>query len=291
MSVITLFNDSPGLLLILALLIGLSIGSFLNVVIHRLPIMMEKRWHNECANLIATETTGTTQEQATYNLLVPRSRCPGCDAQITPLQNIPVISWLFLRGRCANCQARISIQYPAIEIVTAILSVVVIWHFGVTAQSIAALVFTWTLIALSAIDFKTTLLPDDLTLPLLWLGLLCNTLGLFTDLNSAVIGAVLGYLVLWLVYHAFRLITGKEGMGYGDFKLLAALGAWLGWQQLPLVILLSSLLGAIVGIGLIIVRGRDKNIPIPFGPYLAGAGWIALLWGEQIMHYYLQLSA
>ena len=289
MEIVALLDAHPALLFSLTAVLGLCVGSFLNVVIHRLPIMMERRWQMECADL--TDAEKVTSKTEPYNLLVPKSSCPTCNAPITASQNIPVLSWLILRGRCGNCRVKISVQYPAIEALTAVLSVIVVAHFGATIQSITAIVFTWSLVALSAIDFKTTLLPDDITLPLLWFGLLANTYTMFTDLHSAVIGATAGYLILWFVYQVFRLITGKEGMGYGDFKLLAAMGAWLGWQQLPLIILVSSLLGAVVGIGLIIVRGRDKNIPIPFGPYLAGAGWIAMLWGEQIMHRYLQYSA
>jgi leader peptidase (prepilin peptidase)/N-methyltransferase len=289
MEFVALLDAFPALLFSLTAALGLCVGSFLNVVIHRLPIMMERRWQMECADLADTETVTVKTEP--YNLCVPKSSCPACNTPIAASQNIPVLSWLILRGRCANCQAKISPQYPAVEVLTAVLSVIVVAHFGATIQSVTAIVFTWSLVALSAIDFKTTLLPDDITLPLLWLGLLTNTFTVFTDLQSAVIGATAGYLILWSVYQAFKLITGKEGMGYGDFKLLAAMGAWLGWQQLPLIVLLSSLLGAVVGIGLIIVRGRDRNIPIPFGPYLAGAGWIAMLWGEQIMHYYLQYAA
>ncbi|MGC3981947.1 MAG: A24 family peptidase [Steroidobacteraceae bacterium] len=269
---------------------SLLVGSFLNVVIHRLPIMMERDWRKQAQELLALETTADSAAQK-YNLSVPRSACPHCGAQITALQNIPVISWLMLKGRCANCSARISVRYPLVELGTALLSAIVAWHFEFTAHMAAALCCTWTLIALTMIDCDHQLLPDDLTLSLLWLGLvlsLFNGAVLPITSQAAIIGAAAGYLSLWLVFHLFKALTGKEGMGYGDFKLLAALGAWLGWQMLPLIILLSACVGALVGIGMILIRGRDRNIPIPFGPYLASAGWIAMLWGDQIVTAYLQ---
>jgi leader peptidase (prepilin peptidase)/N-methyltransferase len=221
--------------------------------------------------------------------MVPASRCPHCGHKIKPWENIPVVSYLFLRGKCSNCKAGISARYPAIELVTGLLSVAVIFYVGVNWSGLAALVFTWSLIALTMIDFDTYLLPDDITLPLLWLGLITNSFNTFTDLPSALWGAIAGYLALWSVYKLFKLVTGKEGMGYGDFKLLAVLGAWMGWQMLPQIILLSSLVGAVIGVSMIVIRGRDKNIPIPFGPYLAIAGWIAFIWGDTINQSYLKL--
>ena len=283
--VLTVLNANPAWLVGLSALLGLLFGSFLNVVIYRLPIMMETRWRTECEEMLEPENARGDSE--TFNLLTPRSRCPQCGVAVSALSNVPVFSWLWLRGKCANCRAPISVQYPTVELITGLASAVVIAHFGATAAGGAALILTWALVALSGIDFNTTLLPDDITLPLLWLGLIANLFFLYTDLQSAVLGAVFGYLSLWLVYQGFKLITGKEGMGFGDFKLLAALGAWLGWQYLPLVILVSSLLGAIVGISLMLILGRDRNVPIPFGPYLAFAGWICLIWGSELNALYL----
>ncbi|MGE0114828.1 MAG: A24 family peptidase [Steroidobacteraceae bacterium] len=290
MTLAELYTTEPAWLIGSIFLLSLLIGSFLNVVIHRLPIMMERDWRQQAQELLAAEpTTYSLQPTAKYNLIVPRSACPNCGAQITALQNIPVISWLLLRGRCAHCGANISARYPLVELATALLSAAVAWRFGFTLHMVAALVFTWILIGLCMIDFDQQLLPDDMTLPLLWLGLF---LSLFSGAvlpvtpREAIIGALAGYLSLWLVFHAFKALTGKEGMGYGDFKLLAALGAWLGWQMLPLIILLSACVGAVVGIGLIVIRGRDRNIPIPFGPYLAAAGWIAMFWGERMVTAY-----
>lgn len=275
--------------------LGLLVGSFLNVVIHRLPKMMEQDWADQCRDFLADNKDNTqtlmqdNAERAPFNLVVPRSRCPHCGHQIRAWENVPVISYLFLRGKCSACKAQISLRYPAVEIVTGLLSVAVIYTIGVNWAGLAALVFTWSLIALTMIDFDTYLLPDDITLPLLWLGLIANSFNLFTDLPSALWGAIAGYLSLWAVYKLFKAVTGKEGMGYGDFKLLAALGAWMGWQMLPQIILLSSLVGAVIGLTLIVIRGRDKNIPIPFGPYLAIAGWIAFVWGDEINQTYLRL--
>ncbi len=266
-----------------ALVVGLAIGSFLNVVIHRLPKMMERDWHTQCAELRGEAAT----EAVRYNLAFPRSACPHCGHQITALQNIPVFSYLALRGKCAGCGAGISARYPIVELLTGLASAYAAWRYGATLAGAGAMVFLWAMIALTFIDADTQLLPDSITLPLLWLGLLLNINGTFVDLPSAVIGAVSGYLVLWSVYWLFKLATGKEGMGFGDFKLLAAIGAWLGWKILPLVILLSSLVGAIVGIALIVLAKRGREVPIPFGPYLAAAGVIALFWGPALIDRYL----
>ena len=269
----------------LAGLLGLCVGSFLNVVIHRLPKMMEREWHAQCAEL-RCESTQLSDEA--LSLAKPRSRCPSCGHQITALENIPLISYLLiLRGKCSGCGARISPRYPIIEAITGLLSAYVAWHFGPTLQTVGALALMWSLIALAAIDLDTQLLPDSITLPLLWLGLVFNLAGTYTDISTAVIGAMAGYLALWSVFWLFKLATGKEGMGYGDFKLLAALGAWLGWQMLPAIILLSSVVGATVGITLIVATRHGRNVPIPFGPYLAAAGIIALFWGEPLTRMYL----
>jgi len=274
-----------------ALLLGLIVGSFLNVVILRLPRRMHAELAEACADLRDEQAEPVTNRWFGLDYLItPASTCPHCGHAIRAWENIPVLSYLLLRGRCSNCQTPISMRYPLVEAVTGLLSLGVVMHFGATPAALAALVLLWGLVALTVIDLDEQLLPDQLTLPLLWLGLLVNIDGLFTDLSSAVIGAAAGYLSLWLVFQVFRLITGREGMGYGDFKLLAVFGAFLGWQMLPLVILLSSLIGAIVGIGLVVLRGRDRQIPIPFGPYLAAAGFVALLWGEQINRSYLQLA-
>lgn len=284
---LALLESSPTTFNILAGIIGLLVGSFLNVVIHRLPKMMEREWQNQCAELNGQSLETTPA----YNLGVPRSACPHCNHAISALENIPVISYIILRGKCAGCAAPISPRYPIVEAVSGLLSAYAAWHFGFGLAGIAAIVLVWALIALTFIDFDTQLLPDSITLPLLWLGLLLNLNGAYTSLPNALIGAVVGYLVLWSVYWAFKLTTGKEGMGYGDFKLLAALGAWLGWTMLPLIILLSSLVGAVVGIALIVFAKHGRNIPIPFGPYLAGGGLIALFWGQSLTQSYLQLLA
>ncbi len=278
-------QDSPSLLITFTAIIGLMVGSFLNVVIYRLPKMMERNWRQQCAELRGE----AVEKLPAFNIATPRSVCPHCKHKITFWENIPILSYLFLRGRCHECHAPISLRYPVIEAFTGVVSGFVAWHFGFGGMMIAALIFVWALIALAMIDIDTQLLPDDITLPLMWLGILYNMYGGFTDLQSAVIGAVAGYMSLWTVYWVFKLITGKEGMGYGDFKLLAAIGAWLGWSILPLVILFSSLVGAIVGVGLIIAARLNKNIMIPFGPYLAGGALIALLWGQEINHAYLGL--
>lgn len=274
-----------------ALLLGLVVGSFLNVLILRLPRHMHTELAAACADLRGENMQPVSNRLFGLDYLIsPPSTCPHCGHAIRAWENIPLLSYLLLRGRCSNCQTPISIRYPIVEAVTGLLSLLVAVHFGATPATLAALILVWTLVALTVIDLDQQLLPDQLTLPLVWLGLLVNINGMFTDLASAVIGAAAGYLSLWLVFQVFRLITGREGMGYGDFKLLAVFGAFLGWQLLPLVVLLSSLLGAVVGITLIVVRGRDRQIPIPFGPYLAAAGLVALLWGEQINHSYLQLA-
>ncbi|MGH8501845.1 MAG: prepilin peptidase [Gammaproteobacteria bacterium] len=282
-------QDNVWFFLLAAGLLGLAAGSFLNVVIHRLPIMMRRAWRRECQEWLNSKDGHIdTAAEERYNLLVPRSHCPNCGHRIGVLENIPIISFTALGGRCAKCHTPISRRYPLIEALTALLSIAVAWRFGFAWVTAAVLLFTWALIALAAIDLETKLLPDSITLPALWLGVLLNMGGVFTDLQSSVLGAIFGYLSLWFVYHVFKLLTGKEGMGFGDFKLLAMLGAWAGWQALPLIILLSSALGALVGVSLILLLGRDRNIPIPFGPYLAVAGWIALLWGAPITDWYLR---
>lgn len=285
-----LFTSLPWLFAVAAAVIGLLAGSFLNVVIHRLPKMMEREWQAQCAELSNEPTAGSNhaeQTAPTYNLVVPRSACPACSHQITAIENIPVISYFALRGKCRGCGTKISARYPAVEALTAVLSGLVAWHFGFGLAGCSALLLLWALVALTFIDADTQLLPDSITLPLLWLGLIVNLNHGFTDINSAVLGAIFGYLSLWSIYWLFKLITKKEGMGYGDFKLLAALGAWLGWQKLLLIILLSSVVGAVVGIVLIILARLGRNVPLPFGPYLAMAGFIALLWGDGIMKSYL----
>lgn len=274
--------------ILLAGLLGLIVGSFLNVVIHRLPIMMERAWLRQSKEMLEPDTE--LPPEATFNLILPHSHCPHCDVEIKAWQNLPVVSYIFLRGRCGQCRERISFRYPAVELLTAVLSMVVAWQFGFGWEAGAMLVLTWALISLSLIDADTQLLPDSIVLPLLWLGLIANSFGLFTDLPTALWGAVFGYLSLWLVFWAFKLVTGKEGMGYGDFKLLAMLGAWGGWQVLPLTILFSSLVGAILGIIILKTRGQSNTTPLPFGPYLAIAGWIALIWGDTITGKYLQIA-
>ena len=301
-----LLQSSPLAFISLCTVLGLMVGSFLNVVIHRLPKMLEREWQLQCAELKdqITGSRGTGDSELAgnspdarrlapdiYNLVVPRSACPHCGHKISALENIPVISYLLLRGKCKGCGTRISARYPIVEVASGLLSGFVAWHFGFGMAASAALLFVWALLALTFIDFDTQLLPDTITLPLLWLGLLLNLSATFVDLHSAVVGAVAGYLALWTVYWLFKLATGKEGMGYGDFKLLAAIGAWLGWQMLPLVILLSSLVGAVVGITLIVAVRHGRNIPIPYGPYLAGGGLIALFWGQTLTQGYLHLLA
>ncbi len=284
----TVFTLSLTHIILACLVFGLLVGSFLNVVIYRLPIMLERSWKRDCCELLEQ----TIPDQAeTFNLILPNSTCPHCGHKIRAWENIPVISYLFLKGSCSNCKQKISVRYPIIELVTGLLSAYLATQVTVGYPLLFALIFTWVLIALTMIDIDHQLLPDNLTLPLLWLGLLINTQGIFSSLSDAIIGAAAGYLALWSVFWLFKLVTGKEGMGYGDFKLLAALGAWMGWQSLPLIIILSSFVGAIIGIAGIIIMGRDKNIPMPFGPYLAIAGWIAFLWGDDITATYLQFAA
>jgi leader peptidase (prepilin peptidase) / N-methyltransferase len=280
-----LLLEPGGMFVAAAGVFGLMIGSFLNVVVHRLPKMMERDWALQCAELRG-ETPAPTEP---FSLLRPRSRCPHCSRPVGALENVPVLSFLVLRGRCRGCGKPISWRYPVVEALTGLLFGFVAWKLGATLAGVSAMGFVAAMVALTFIDLDTQLLPDDITLPLLWAGLLLNITGTFTDLPSAVIGAVAGYLTLWSVYWLFKLTTGKEGMGYGDFKLLAAIGAWLGWQMLPLTILLSSFVGALVGIGLIVVARQGRNVPIPFGPYLAVAGIIALFWGKQLTKAYLGL--
>ena len=287
-----LLAQSPVAFIGFAFVIALLIGSFLNVVIYRLPVMMERAWREEAAEILATESSDLPEGR--FDLVAPRSRCPSCGAQITALQNIPVISYLVLGGKCAACKTPISARYPVIEFVTALLSAVVAWRFGFGWEAAAGIGLTWALVAISLIDVDHTIIPDSIVLPLLWAGLAMSLFHplpgaetLFIDPTTSIIGAIAGYLSLWSVYHIFRLVTGKEGMGYGDFKLLGAFGAWLGWQALPMIILLSAVVGAVVGITMIALRGHDRNIPIPFGPYLAAAGWIVMLYGDEIMAAYL----
>jgi len=283
---LALLQQHSWLYLLLVFVFSLVVGSFLNVVIYRLPRMMEREWQAEFQAYFQPDQASANNQP--YNLAVPRSACPSCHTPIQARDNIPVLSWLLLRGRCRHCQASISMRYPLVELLTAVLATAVAWQFGVTLTAAVLLVMTFGLITLSFIDIDKMLLPDQLTLPLLWLALLFSISELaLVDPATAILGAAAGYLSLWLVYWAFKLLTGKEGMGYGDFKLLAVFGALLGWQQLPLIILLSSLVGAVVGATLLTVQGKNKATPIPFGPYIAAAGWIAILWGEQLTGAYL----
>ncbi|MDO9268383.1 MAG: A24 family peptidase [Methylobacter sp.] len=298
MQQLSMILNIPVLFSALAGVIGLLVGSFLNVVIYRLPIMMQRGWRRECLEYLQIDpepvqtSNGMSAEavaEEPFNLVFPLSRCPGpgCNTPIKPYQNIPVISYLFLRGKCAKCNCRISMRYPIVEAFTALASIIVAWHFGYTPQAVFALILTWSLIALIFIDIDHQLLPDSITLPLLWLGMCLSLFNVFADAHASIIGAVAGYIALWAIFHLFKLATGKEGMGYGDFKLLALFGAWLGWQYLPIIILLSSLVGAVIGVSMIIFIKHDHNVPIPFGPYLAAAGWIALLWGNDLNQLYL----
>ena len=281
----------PAFLVGVALLFGLLVGSFLNVVVHRLPLMMRRDWRSQCTEEMAEPSPDFPE--GPFNLVAPRSRCPKCGRGIRAIENVPLLSWLVLRGRCAGCSARISARYPAVELLTGLLFAATAWLLPWPWQALAGIGLTGALIALTFIDIDEQLLPDSITLPLLWAGLLFNLMAgdhAFVSIEDAVIGAAAGYLSLWLVYQAFKLVTGREGMGYGDFKLLAALGAWLGWQTLPLIILLSALVGAIIGIAMILLLGRDRQIPIPFGPYLAAAGWIAMAWGPALTGAWLQFA-
>lgn len=303
MTLLTLLEHSPFLLIGLACVLGLLVGSFLNVVIYRLPVMMQREWRSDCLsyliqatndsdekalNVAAIEAQGKDEAQLKpFNLTLPLSRCPKCQSAIKPYQNVPVISYILLGGQCAVCKNPISMRYPLIEAFTGLCSAIVAWHIGFDAALIWALLLTWCLIALSFIDIDHQLLPDSIILPMLWLGLLLSLYGVFTSSDASIIGAAAGYLSLWSIYQVFKLLTGKEGMGYGDFKLLALLGAWLGWQFLPVIILLSSLVGAVIGVILILFAQKDRTIPIPFGPYLAAAGWIAMLWGDELNGLYL----
>ena len=288
-----LLTGSPPVFITCCVVLGLLVGSFLNVVIHRLPLMLERQWRNECALLAGNPPA----DQPRYDLFMPRSACPACQRPITALENIPIASYLWLRGRCAGCATAISARYPLIEGLTALASGLVAWRFGYGSAAAMGLVLTWFLIALATIDLDTQLLPDSLTLPLLWLGLACAVIlpnagqALPVDLRSSVIGAMAGYVSLWSVFQLFRLATGKEGMGYGDFKLLAALGAWLGWQMLLPIVLAAAGVGAVVGVALIALRGHQRSTPIPFGPFLAAAGWLMLLFGHELVDRYLALYA
>lgn len=286
------FDQHPALLLGSTFVFGLLIGSFLNVVIYRLPIMMEREYKREFYQYFNQQPSATDQQllDEAFNLTLPYSHCPKCNARVKPWQNLPLISYLWLKGKCGYCRETIPKRYPMVELLTGLFSVIVVWQLGFSWQALAGCGFTWALVALSAIDFDRQLLPDSITLPLLWAGLLVNSWQLFTSIQDAVIGAIAGYLSLWIVFHMFKLITGKEGMGAGDFKLLAAIGAWFGWQMLPLVILLAAGAGAIAGLSWVLIVGRDKNLPIAFGPYLAAAGWITMLWGQQINNWYLNYS-
>ncbi len=288
MTFVELMQVHAGLFMAVVFTTGLIIGSFLNVVIHRLPKMLDREWREQCTLLLQPEQEPAPAPR--YNLVTPGSRCPGCENPIRPWENIPVISWFLLRAKCSACGTRISARYPVVELTAALMGVVVANHFGFTWECLGALALTWSLIALTMIDFDHQLLPDAITLPMLWLGLVFSLLAGGTTPQEAILGAAAGYLSLWSVYWLFKLVTGKEGMGYGDFKLLAMLGAWLGWQALPSIILLSAAVGAIVGIGLILLQRLGREVPMPFGPYLAAAGWIALIWGEEINRTYLRIA-
>jgi leader peptidase (prepilin peptidase)/N-methyltransferase len=296
--VAVLYSSSPALFAGTVFLLGLIIGSFLNVVIYRLPIILEREWRTQAADVLASGLASASEPaKERFNLSTPRSACPSCKAPITAWQNIPLVSWLVLRGRCAACKSKISARYPLVELATGVLSAWVAWHFGFGVPAACALLVTWSLIALTGIDIDHQLLPDNITLPLMWAGLTAAVAigpavgaALPVSPTDAVIGAAAGYVSLWLVFHAFRLVTGKEGMGYGDFKLFAALGAWLGWKVLPLVIILSAATGAVLGILMIALRGRDRSAPMPFGPYLAAAGWLAMMYGDSLVNGYLRVS-
>ena len=282
---VALFEQSPTAYLVCIFALGLCVGSFLNVVIYRLPIIMQREWRRDCLEFLEQSPDA---EKDRFNLIVPRSRCGHCNHAISALENIPILSYLLLGGKCAECKAPISIQYPVVELFTALVSLLVGWHFGVSPQAMAALVLSWCLIAASGIDIGHKLLPDSITLPLLWLGILLALFNVFVDLETSVIGAISGYLSLWSIFIVFKLITGKEGMGHGDFKLLAMLGAWVGWKMLFVIVLTSSLVGAIVGVTMILLKKSERGTQIPFGPYLAAAGWLSLLWGPQLLQFYFR---
>lgn len=290
MQALNLILENQTLFIICCALFGLMVGSFLNVVIYRLPVMLEREWKRESAEALSQSDADNTDDEA-FNLVTPRSRCSKCQSPIHAWQNIPVISFLLLGGKCSNCKTAISWRYPLVELITAVLTAIVAWHFFPSSYAaLAAIGLTWALIALTGIDYDTYLLPDNITLPLVWLGLIANYFGLITSFESAFWGAIAGYMSLWSIFWLFKLITGKEGMGYGDFKLLAALGAWLGWEMLPVIIILSSLVGAVVGIALMVFANHEKTKPIPFGPYLATAGWIAMIWGAELNNMYLNYA-
>ncbi len=286
-SIIPAFEASPWLFYATVFFTGLCVGSFLNVVAFRLPVIMDREWKRECHQFLELDEPEFDDYTHALGLSLPASACPACGHTIRFWENIPVLSYLLLRGKCSACDSAISIQYPLIEILTAVASIIVAWHFGITLQTPAMLIFTWILIALVLIDIKKQLLPDNITLPLMWLGIFISLFNLFINLQGSIIGAIAGYLVLWSVFQLFKLVTGKEGMGYGDFKLLAALGAWGGYTLLPQIILISSVIGSIFGISMILLKLSRKQQPIPFGPYLAIAGWIALMWGDKINQQYL----
>jgi len=277
-------------------IIGLLIGSFLNVVIYRLPVMLERDWHEQCVEFLEEEAVDKVtlpkkeETQKRFDLISPSSHCPKCNHKIRAWENIPVFSYLLLGRKCHQCHTPIPFRYPFVELLTGVLSFVVAWHFGFNEQAAAALFLTWTLIALSFIDYDTQLLPDVITIPMVWVGLLLSLGVVYVDPATSIIGACAGYLSLWCVFQLFKLITGKEGMGFGDFKLLAVLGAWFGWKMLPVIILLSSFAGAVIGISLILLKQQNKDKPIPFGPYLAIAGWIAMLYGDELIDYYVHFA-
>lgn len=286
-NIVSVFQATPWLFYSSILFIGLCVGSFLNVVAYRLPLMMERDWKNECHEFLELEPVKQNDRLASLNLATPASACPNCGHRLRAWENIPVISYIFLKAKCSSCGSKISLQYPLVELLTGIASLVVAYRFGVSMQTMAALALTWILFALTLIDLKKQLLPDNMTLPLLWFGIFIAFFDVFTDLESSVIGAMAGYLILWSIYHLFKLLTKKEGMGFGDFKLLAALAAWTGYSFLPQIILVSSVVGSVAGISMLIIGKTKQQQPIPFGPFLAVAGWIALLWGETINQTYL----
>jgi len=290
-----LMSESATVFIIVVFAFTLLIGSFLNVVIHRLPIMMEREWREQADELANTPSEEELPE-GRFDLVMPRSRCPSCGALITTWQNIPVISYLFLKGRCRGCKTPISVRYPLVELMTATLAAIAAWHFGAGWEAIMAIALTLALVAIAMIDADTQLIPDSIVLPLMWLGLAMSLFHpvpgastLFISPSDAIVGAIAGYLTLWSIFWLFKLVTGKDGMGYGDFKLLGALGAWLGWQDLPMIIMMSAVVGAVINITMIVARGKDRSIPIPFGPYLAAAGWITMVWGENIKNTYIDL--